>query len=132
MPDVVFADDLGTDFDMGALTADKVNVVRATAAAYGLRQADTVSFLTNGYTIMDSGMIIQWGLASVPKTGPQTFTLPITFPTTFIAAFATDVAGTSGGVDMVSAQVANNSNIRLVRRADALAAGAVYFLAIGN
>lgn len=51
---------------------------------------------SSGYQKLPSGLIIQWGAATVPADTSMTVTYPLAFPTTTLATFATLGSGLNG------------------------------------
>ena len=87
------------------------------------------SLSQNGYQILPSGLIIQWGLEPIGVTN-KVVTFPIAFTTSFFSALATSyrASSTSGGYDYIETTPPPSlTSMELIGTSDA----AMFWIAIG-
>lgn len=63
------------------------------------------SIAASGYQKFSSGLLIQWGIVSIPGFGAATWTFPVTFPSACfgVLAMCNSAAGTSGPTSPIAA-----------------------------
>jgi len=88
---------------------------------------NTGEITNNGYQVLPSGLIMQWGKSSVIPSGESnTITLPTAFPNSTFAITVTPITtATSGQVDVIT-----NSQFNLVNAAGGTST--FYWSALGN
>lgn len=92
---------------------------------------------TAGYQKLPSGLIIQWGILSIPSTGYASVTYPLAFPNAWIHGQVT-VRGNSGAANAYTAQWDDGTNFASktaatldMRYNDAVVTGNVMWMALG-
>ena len=72
----------------GATTVTAGNISRYSGAPILGAGGVTASMASNGYQVLPSGLIVQWGNATTNASGRATVTFPITFPTAALWAMS--------------------------------------------
>jgi phage-related tail fiber protein len=105
--------------------------VRGTAIATMQKFADEFAGLinANGYQKFSSGLILQWGAASVPANGGTTVYFPIAFPSGGLNVVVSDQASSQGSVEPMGAQVIDVNAFQAWYKT--AASGTFYWVAIG-
>lgn len=119
---------LATSAEAQALT-DALKAITPSTLAAAL-QGGNQSLNVNGYQKLPGGLIIQWGRAGTTTSGTETVTLPITFPTAYLNAYATDEGISSTSAHRVNNSLGTTSSINVTKGAGANS-DAFNYIAIG-
>lgn len=91
------------------ITGECTQVYKNAASLFG------ATLSANGYQVLPSGLIIQWGMFSAPINSTSTIVLPTAFPNVFLSVVATcdDDVGTVTSYPFSAARRINNSSFSL-------------------
>jgi hypothetical protein len=123
-----------TSVSMMQSTEYILTVVSATAYQVTIIGGGTTVQALNGYYMMPSGLILQWGISGgVPANGNLVQSLPVSFTTGVFAVFASYVNGAADQTIQITPQVRSSalSTITL-RNISTIADAQFYFYVIGR
>jgi len=84
---------------------------------------------SGGYQKLPSGLIVQWGAATVAAYGGTTVVFPTTFPNEGLCVVASDQASSQAAVEPIGAQIIDKSAFQAWYKS--VTAGTFYWIAIG-
>lgn len=123
-------------FDILALLANAATTLSGVDTTQPLTAggfAGNKSISTNGYYKLPGGLIIQWGVVSVPASSQSTITFPVTFPTSGLSLVMTygDIPNSVSIPTIAAAGEFITTSQAIIANGASSAAHSIYWIAIG-